>query len=72
MITNTPTTTGVAADSIQLPPYMSVRDLADLLRISRTMAYALISSGQIRTVRIGRAIRIPRAALQAYLDAQAG
>lgn len=57
-------------NSSALPPYLSVRDLIDLLRISRTTAYALVSSGQIRAVHIGRAIRIPRAALQAYLDAQ--
>ena len=71
MTTQAPISGGADGNSSALPPYLSVRNLIDLLRISRTTAYALVSSGQIRSVHIGRAIRIPRAALQAYLDAQA-
>lgn len=43
-------------------------DAAVALDISRTTVYALIASGDLESVRIGRARRIPRAALDAYVD----
>lgn len=42
-------------------------DLMPLLGIGRNTAYELIRSGQIRSVRIGRQIRIPRDALLEFL-----
>ena len=42
-------------------------DLMPLLGIGRNTAYELIRSGQIRSVRIGRQIRIPREALLEFL-----
>ena len=55
----------------QLPEsVLTVRDLSEYLRIGRDSAYALVRSGQIRSVRIGRQIRIPRAAVDAYLSGQ--
>ncbi|MBQ1371975.1 MAG: helix-turn-helix domain-containing protein [Oscillospiraceae bacterium] len=55
----------------QLPEsVLTVRDLSEYLRIGRDSAYALVRSGQIRSVRIGRQIRIPRAAVDAYLSGE--
>jgi excisionase family DNA binding protein len=46
----------------------SVMELASVLHIGRNAAYALIKNGDIRCVRIGRTIRVPRSALLEYLE----
>lgn len=51
-----------------LPLVLSVPELAAILHIGRNSAYALVASGQIRVHRIGRNIRISRAAVLEYLD----
>lgn len=51
----------------QLPPVLRVQDLMQVLSIGRNTAYELVRSGQIRSIRIGRSIRIPRDALAEYL-----
>lgn len=54
-------------DLHDLPVTLQVEDLMPLLGIGRNTAYELIRSGQIRSVRIGRQIRIPREALLEFL-----
>lgn len=51
----------------QLPPVLRVEDLMRVLSIGRNAAYNLVRSGQIRSIRVGRCIRIPRDALAEYL-----
>lgn len=55
----------------ELPVVLSVSDLAKVLQIGRTSAYALVNSGAIRILRIGKSIRIPRNALLDYLELSA-
>ncbi|MDO8120639.1 helix-turn-helix domain-containing protein [Isoptericola sp. b490] len=43
-------------------------DAARLLSIGRSTLYELLDSGALPSVKIGRARRIPREALFAYLD----
>lgn len=54
-------------DLSDLPMTLRVGDLMPILGIGRNTAYELIRSGQIRSVRIGRQIRIPRDALLEFL-----
>ena len=54
-------------DLRDLPMILRVEDLMHILGIGRNTAYELIRSGQIRSVRIGRQIRIPREALLEFL-----
>jgi excisionase family DNA binding protein len=42
-------------------------EVADRLAISRSMAWKLVAYGQLRSVRIGRALRIRPADLEAYI-----
>ncbi len=49
---------------------MTVEEMARYLRISRAKAYALTSSGDIPTVRMGRSVRIRRDRLHEWLDNQ--
>ncbi len=44
----------------QLPIFLSVKDLMELLRISESTAYKYISKNEIPFIRIGHKIRIPR------------
>ena len=50
-----------------LPLTMRVGDLMPVLRIGRNAAYELVRSGNIRSIRVGRSIRIPREAVIDYL-----
>lgn len=54
-------------DLSDLPMTLRVEDLMPILGIGRNTAYELIRSGQIRIIRIGRQIRIPRDALLDFL-----
>ena len=51
-----------------LPLTLRVEDLMPILGIGRNTAYELVRSGQIRSVRIGRQIRIPKDAILEYLQ----
>ena len=51
-----------------LPLVLHVKDLAKVLSISQNTAYALVRSGQIRSVRTGRTYRIPKDAVIEYLN----
>ena len=52
----------------QYPDLMSITDLRGALGVGRTKAYELISSGEIRSIRVGNAIRIPKKSLLDYVD----
>ncbi len=51
-----------------LPLVLKVEDLMPVLCIGRNTAYELVRSGQIRSIRVGRQLRIPRDAVMDYLD----
>lgn len=48
--------------------YLKVSEVAGFLRIGRTRAYELVSSGEIPSVRIGRNIRVSRKELERWLE----
>ena len=50
------------------PPVLSVKDLEEILCVSHNTAYALVRSGQIHSVRVGRNYRIPLDAVIDYLS----
>ena len=52
-----------AVDRLLLTP----EEAASVLRIGRTTVYALIKSGELRPVHIGRSCRISQAEVQAYV-----
>ena len=51
----------------ELPLTLRVEDLMPILNIGRNTAYELVRSGKIRSIRIGRQLRIPKDAIQDYL-----
>ncbi len=57
-----------AAALAQKPLLLTVPEAARLLHLGRNSAYELVARRQLPAVRFGRAIRIPRAALEAWLE----
>ena len=56
-------------DALQdLPPYLTVMEVAALLRIGRSMAYDMARRGEIPAVNIGRVVRIPRNTFLSWLE----
>ena len=51
----------------RLPLALTIAQLAQVLHIGKSSAYALVNEGTIRSVRIGRQIRIPKEELLCYL-----
>lgn len=53
----------------QYSDVLTVLEVAEILKIGRNTTYELVRSGQIKSIRIGRQIRIPKTALQNFLNA---
>lgn len=55
----------------ELPLILNVPDIASILSISKVSAYGLVKSDGFPAVRVGRRIKIPKAAFIDWLDKQA-
>lgn len=53
----------------ELPLTLRVEELMPILGIGRNTAYELVCSRKIRSIRIGKQLRIPKDALIKYLSA---
>lgn len=53
-----------------LPLTLRVEELMPILGIGRNTAYELIRSGQIRSIRVGRQLRVPKDAVLDFLTHQ--
>ena len=51
----------------ELPLVFTVSEVSRMLRCGRNTAYELIRRGELRSVRVGRSIRVPRNALLEFL-----
>ena len=47
--------------------YLTVAEVAELMRLSRMTVYRLVHGGELPAVRVGRSFRVPQDALDAYL-----
>ena len=52
-----------------LPLTLTVSEAGEVLRIGRTAAYEIVRCGKLRCIRVGRTIRVPRAAIAEFLRA---
>ena len=55
-------------DISQLPLVLTIDDLISVMHIGRNKAYDLVKTKQIQSIKVGKQIRIPRAALERYLS----
>ena len=51
-----------------LPLTLRVEELMPILGVGRNTAYELVRSGQIKSIRIGKQIRIPKESLRLFLE----
>ena len=54
----------------ELPLTLRVEDLISILDIGRNTAYELVRCKKIRSIRIGKQLRIPKDALVEYLSSE--
>lgn len=54
------------------PILLTVPEAAAMLNIKRSLAWKLIGNGDIPCVRLGRAVRVPKAALLRLVAIQSG
>ena len=54
----------------ELPLTLRVEELMPILGIGRNTAYELVSCKKIRSIRIGKQLRIPKDALVEYLSSE--
>lgn len=47
--------------------FLTVSEVADVMRVSKMTVYRLIHSGELPAVRFGRSFRVPQEAVEQYL-----
>lgn len=55
-------------DTNNLPLALTVEQVAQVLQLGKPRIYELVRSGKLRSLRIGRKIRVPKSALAELLD----
>jgi excisionase family DNA binding protein len=50
------------------PLLLRAGEVAKLLGLGRSTVFALLAAGELPVVRIGRSVRVPRAALERWID----
>ena len=53
-----------------LPLTLRIEELMPILGVGRNTAYELVRSGQIRSIRVGRQLRVPKDAILDFLNQQ--
>jgi|SRR6185312_5511555 excisionase family DNA binding protein len=56
------------ASNLQAGKFLTVAEVAAILRLSKMSVYRLIHSGQLEAVQFGRSFRVTEKALNTYLD----
>ncbi len=47
--------------------FLTVAEVASLMRVSKMTVYRLVHSGELTAVRVGRSFRVPESAVHLYL-----
>ena len=48
--------------------FLTVAEVAEMMRVSKMTVYRLVHSGEMPAVRVGRSFRVPEAAVEQYLQ----
>ena len=49
--------------------FLTVAEVATIMRVSKMTVYRLVHSGELPAVRVGRSFRVPEKAVHSYLEA---
>ena len=49
--------------------FLTVAEVADMMRVSRMTVYRLVHSGELPAIRFGRSFRVPESAVAAAMSA---
>lgn len=52
------------------PRFMTVTEVAELMRVSKMTVYRLIHGGEMPAIRFGKSFRVPEVAVRQMIDAQ--
>ena len=55
------------AQSFATARFLTVQEVADLMRVSTMTVYRIIKSGELPAVRVGRSFRVPERTVHDYL-----
>lgn len=62
---------GEVRGTTEAPPtdvrFLTVAEVATVMRVSKMTVYRLVHSGELEAVRVGRSFRVPEAAISQYL-----
>ena len=47
---------------------LTIKDVQDVLSVGRSYAYKLVQTGELKSVRVGRCVRVRGSDLQAYIE----
>ncbi len=59
---------GAETTGNELPILLRAEEAAKLLSLGRTTIFAMMASGELPCVRMGRAVRVPRVALERWVQ----
>ncbi len=57
-------------EAILAKPTATVDELARVISCGRNQAYDLVRSGQVRSIKVGRAFKVPTAAIRQLLEGE--
>jgi excisionase family DNA binding protein len=46
----------------------TVKEVQEILKVGRSFAYKLVQTGEVKSVRVGRCVRVRGSDLQAYIE----
>lgn len=58
--------------SLNCNDLLSVKEVKSILQIGSTLTYRLIANKEIKSVKIGKSIKIPKVYLEEYINSKAG
>ena len=60
---------GIPMSSLSDMKFLTVAEVAAVMRVSKMTVYRLVHSGELASVRVGRSFRVPERAVHEYLKA---
>jgi excisionase family DNA binding protein len=60
--------TGVPAERLGELKFLTVAEVATLMRVSKMTVYRLVNAATLPAVRVGRSVRVPEQAVHDYLQ----